>query len=442
MNGKNSLRLSTKPNKKAYFNAIGYKPEPIQSAVHESTARFRVNIQGRRSGKSYSAAREAEVAILQPKTKGWIVAPSYELASKIGREIFENLILKFKFPTITKKVINGQLFYAKFINGSEVWIKSATTPDTGLVGEGLDWLIIDESAIINKIIWEQYLRPTLSDRQGWALFVSTPRGYNWLYDLFKRGQSSNYPEWESWQHSSTESSYFRDNIEHLRNELTDETFRQEYLAEFTSFAGKVYPIDRKIHVQDFGYIEEWETYCSVDFGYRQPAVVWFQVGKVDGDYEVHIIDEIVHQTNIKTEELIQMIKDKNYPVLKTYCDPAGAGVQSTSGLGDAEIFRKNGISVTYKRDRISQSIPSGVDLVRSFFKNAEGKARLFISEKCTNVINDFENYRYPDKKENQNLKEDPLKDGHHDHSMDAIRYFFINRFPIRKKEVQELQRIW
>ena len=181
-NGKNSYSLLTNPNKKAYFDVIGYKPEQIQWDVHNSKARFRVNIQGRRSGKSYSASREAEVAILQPNTRGWIVAPSYELASKIGREIHENLIIKYKFPTISKKVINGNLFYAKFINGSEVWVKSAGTPDTSLVGEGLDWLIIDESAIINKLVWEQYLRPTLSDRQGWAIFVSTPRGYNWLYD--------------------------------------------------------------------------------------------------------------------------------------------------------------------------------------------------------------------------------------------------------------------
>ena len=441
-NGKNSYSLLTNPNKKAYFDVIGYKPEQIQWDVHNSKARFRVNIQGRRSGKSYSASREAEVAILQPNTRGWIVAPSYELASKIGREIHENLIIKYKFPTISKKVINGNLFYAKFINGSEVWVKSAGTPDTSLVGEGLDWLIIDESAIINKLVWEQYLRPTLSDRQGWALFVSTPRGYNWLYDLYQRGQSNDYPEWESWQHSSSTSRYFRDNIEELRNELTEETFRQEYLAEFTSFAGKVYPIEREVHIKKLSYQKEWETYCAVDFGYRQPAVVWLLVGKVDGDFEVHIIDEIAHKTNIKTEELIQLIKQKNYPVLKTYCDPAGVGVQSTSGLGDAEIFRRNGIGVNYKTDRISRSIPSGIDLVRSFFKNAEGKARLFISDKCTNVINDFENYRYPDKRENQRLKEEPLKDGHHDHSMDAIRYFFINRFPIRKKEVQNLQRIW
>ena len=74
-----------------------------------------------------------------------------------------------------------------------------------------------------------------------------------------------------------------------------------------------------------------------------PSVVWLQVGKVDGDVEVHIIDEVIHDTNIKTEELAEIILSKDYAVQQVYCDPAGAGVQSTSGIGDVEIFKKKGI---------------------------------------------------------------------------------------------------
>lgn len=430
----------TAQQKANYFKEIEYVPDRIQWDLHNSKARFRVNIQGRRSGKSYSAAREAETAILQENTKGWVVAPSYDLATKIGREIHENLILKIKFPTINKRVINGNLFYAKFINGSELWIKSATTPDAGLVGEGLDWLIIDEAALLQKIIWEQYLRPTLSDRNGWALFTSTPRGYNWLYELYKRGLSNEFPDWESWQHPSTESRFFKDSIEDLKRDLTLETFQQEYLGEFTTFAGKVYPFERTTHVSNIEYIAEWDTYCSIDFGYRMPAVVFFQCGKVNGETIVHIFDEIVHEKNIKTEDLAMRILEKKYPVLTYYCDPAGVGVQSTSGLGDAEIFKRHGIFAKYKRDKISKSIPSGIDLVRSFLKSATSEVKLFVSDKCKGVISDFENYRYPNDKADSALKEEPLKDGLHDHSMDAIRYFFINKFPIKNREVTQTER--
>ncbi len=426
-------------NKQKYFNAIGYEPEPCQWDIHNSDKRFRVNIQGRRSGKSYASAREAEVAIYTPETRGWVVAPTYDLAAKIGREIHQNLVLNQQFA-ITKRMVGGSMFSATFKNGSEVSLKSAENPDS-LIGEGLDWLIIDEAAILPKRTWEQYLRPTLSDRSGWVLFVSTPRGFNWLYDLYIRGQSSDYPEWESWQHASHGSRYFRDSVENLKHELTKETYLQEYEAQFTSFAGKVYPFSRDVHVKRLDRNDAWETYCSIDFGYRMPAVVWFQVGKVGGEHEVHIIDEIAHTTDIRTDELADKILAKGYPVQKYFCDPAGEGVQSSSGLGDVQVFRRKGISpLSHKTDKISRSIPSGIDLVRSYLENAEGNARLFIADTCKGIIADFENYRYPEKKEDRKLKDEPLKDGYHDHGMDAVRYFFTNRFPIRKREVTEMQR--
>ena len=171
-----------------------------------------------------------------------------------------------------------------------------------------------------------------------------------------------------------------------------------------------------------------------------PSVVWLQVGRVDGDVEIHIIDEIIHQTNIKTEELAEKILAKGYPTMQYFCDPAGVGMQSTSGIGDIEVFKRYGIFPRFRTDKVSRNIPSGIDLVRSFVENAEKKARLYVNESCKGVIEDFENYRYPEKRDNQTLKDEPLKDGRHDHGMDAIRYFFINKFPIKKREVLEISR--
>jgi len=424
-------------SKEKYFKLIGYEPEPPQREVHNSKARFRVNIQGRRSGKSYSAAREIEPYILTPNTRGCVVAPTYDLASRIGNEVAQKLLIDLQIETITKRENGGNLFYLKTPLNSEFWIRSADNP-TSLLGLGFDYLVIDEAAQIPKRIWEQYLRPTLSDRQGWALFSSTPNGWNWLYNLYKRGQSDDYPEWESWIHPSTSSRYFRDNIDELKRTLTKETFEQEYMAKFTSFAGTVYQFERAVHVKKIKYNPNWETYCTIDFGFRMPSVLWVQVGKVSGEEHIHIIDEIVHNTDIKSEELAERIKGKHYPVIDYYCDPAGSGVQSTSGMGDVQIFKRHGINCRFKHDKVSRSIASGVDLVRSYLQNAQGKTRLFVSDECKEVIEDFENYRYPERKQDRNLKDEPLKDGRSDHSMDALRYFFVNKFPIIKRELKQV----
>ena len=84
------------------------------------------------------------------------------------------------------------------------------------------------------------------------------------------------------------------------------------------------------------------------------------------------------------------------------------------------------------RDKTSRSIASGISHVRNFICNVNGDRRLHINKKCVNVINDVESYRYQDQKEGTDLKEVPMKDGLHDHSMDALRYFFINQFPIKQ----------
>ena len=55
-------------------------------------------------------------------------------------------------------------------------------------------------------------------------------------------------------------------------------------------------------------------------------------------------------------------------------------------------------------------------------------------------MEDLENYRYPEAKEGQDLKPEPLKDGYHDHGNDAFRYFIINRFPMRNREMKRIRR--
>ena len=216
--------------------------------------------------------------------------------------------------------------------------------------------------------------------------------------------------------------------------MAKEVFEQEYGAKFTSFSGRVYPFDRELDVGHFPYDPNLPTFCSIDFGYRMPAVGWFQTYRVGGLWHINMIDEILHKTNIKTDELALKIKAKPYNVMKYYGDPAGKQVSGQSGMGDIEIFRRKGIIIHTKRDKLSRSISSGVSHLRGFIENAENQRFLHIHEKCTGMMEDLENYRYPAAKEGQDLKPDPLKDGYHDDGCDMLRYFFINQFPIKNRK--------
>ena len=152
-----------------------------------------------------------------------------------------------------------------------------------------------------------------------------------------------------------------------------------------------------------------------------------------GITHINVIDEIAHERNVTTETLVTMVKAKKYNVITYFGDPAGINKQSQSGLGDIEIFRKFGITIRSVKDRVSRDIEAGISHVRGFVENAEGDRFIHISAKCVNLCKDFENYRYPEHKEGSDLRKLPIKDGIHDHTMDALRYFFINRFPLRQQ---------
>ena len=416
---------------------MDYKPHNGQKKLHyptKTSARFFVMVCGRRFGKTTASAMEATYYASQPNKRIWLVGLSYDKADLMFREIWQLMVIGRANDIVRA---SEKERYIKFKWGTVVEAKSADNPDS-LVGEGLDLLIIDEAAKVKRRIWDMYLSPTLSDRKGKAIFITTPEGFNWIYDLFLLGKEDEL--WESHQAPSWDNHFaFPDAtkdpfiVERKRN-MSKEVFDQEYGAKFTTFAGQVYPFDRNLDVGYFPYNPNYPTFCSIDFGYRMPAVGWFQTQMINGEWHINIIDEIIHETNIKTDELIKQIKAKRYNVLKYYGDPAGMQAQGQSGLGDIEIFKRKGIYIHTKRDKTSRSIASGISHVRGFIENAESQRFFHVDKKCIGIMEDLENYRYPEAKEGQHLKQEPLKDGYSDHGCDMIRYFFINQFPIKQRE--------
>jgi hypothetical protein len=126
-------------------------------------------------------------------------------------------------------------------NGGEVTVRSADNPDT-LRGEGLDFVVLDECAFIPEAAWTEALRPALSDREGGAIFISTPKRRNWFFRLWQSGLSSNGAGmWASWQFPTVSNPHINpDEIEAARKTLPFDIYRQEYLAEFLEGEGAVF----------------------------------------------------------------------------------------------------------------------------------------------------------------------------------------------------------
>jgi hypothetical protein len=151
------------------------------------------------------------------------------------------MIKKYIPRAYVKSIKEGEMSI-ECINGSTIWAKSADNPDS-LVGEGLDLLIMDEAARTKPDAWEVALQPALSDKKGDAIFISTPKGKNWFYNLYLRGTNESNPEYKSFNYPSTANTFIQDfdqEIERRRLTTPEEIFRQEYLAEFIAGGGEVF----------------------------------------------------------------------------------------------------------------------------------------------------------------------------------------------------------
>src|SRR5688572_17902194 len=172
--------------KSELFRMLGYEPHPGQLEIHKSTASRRVVACGVRWGKTTCAATEGMAAALEPRERsiGWVCAPTYDLADRVFREIQLLALNHLEHRIVAIKEAERRLILTNLGGGiSEIRAKSADNP-TSLLGEGLNWLVIDEFARLKPMIWLNYLSPRLIDRQGWCLFISTPRGKGLFHELF------------------------------------------------------------------------------------------------------------------------------------------------------------------------------------------------------------------------------------------------------------------
>tara|TARA_R100001594_G_scaffold72177_1_gene106779 strand:- start:3760 stop:5121 length:1362 start_codon:yes stop_codon:yes gene_type:complete len=446
--------------KQKWFDFVEYNPHPGQLLLHNppkgeyhykhnpAGSRFIVACCGRRFGKSYSAAREAEVVVTQPNKVVWIVAPSYNTSEKIFRIVYDELVVKkgYKPSHYSHK---EQILKFDWSGGQSIVCGKSAEHPSGLIGEGCDLVILDEASKIPNLkrIWEMYVRPTLSDKKGRAIFISTPDGYGTFYELYLRGKTE--PGWYSFNSPSWHNIFaFPDgeddpDLQEARQTLSKEVYEQEYKAEFTSLSGRIYgDFTRHDNTGEYNYNYNLPTYLSLDFGYRMPAALFFQVAKgPDGLEHIYLVDEIIHKQNMRTLDLVNAIKAKNYRIVRVFGDPAGYQVQSSVGTGEAEIFyQMTGYRVYSVRDKASRNINSGISHVRNFILSTDGTRRLHISDRCQGIIEDIESYRYPESKDGKELKEAPLKDGISDHGCDALRYFFTNKFPIKNSNIRTHKR--
>ena len=201
-----------------------------QEQVISEARRFNVLECGRRFGKTTLGVDLVIDPALDGKPAGWF-APTYKLLAEAWREIVRAT------RDVTAR-ISQQDKRLELITGGSIDCWSLDTPDAGR-GYRYARAVIDEAGIVRDLgeVWEQAIRPTLTDYQGDAWFLGTPKGRNYFHRLFVKGQEP-LGDWKSWRFRSVDNPHLSpEEIESARHDLPEQVFKQEYLGEPTDDGG-------------------------------------------------------------------------------------------------------------------------------------------------------------------------------------------------------------
>jgi predicted phage terminase large subunit-like protein len=208
---------------------------PWQQEVFLDPIRFKVVAAGRRCGKSRLAAYTMFLKALED-TPGQVyyVAPTQGQA----RDIMWDLLSEIGHGIIASKHINN--LQITLINGAKISLKGADRPET-MRGVALKYLVMDEYADMKPEVFEQILRPALSDHKGSAMFIGTPMGRNHFYELYTQAHLGQLDDYKSWHFTSRDNPLLDPSeIDIAKKTLSSFAFRQEFEASFEARGSEMF----------------------------------------------------------------------------------------------------------------------------------------------------------------------------------------------------------
>jgi len=380
-----------------------------QLKVSSSKARFRVLISGRRFGKTYLAVTEMMKYASQPNKRIWYVAPTFKMAKDICWSALKEMLNMFNW---IEDINETTMTITIRQSNSTISLKGADNYDS-LRGTGLDFLILDEFADIDKRTWFEVLRASIADRLGHVLMCGTPKGYgNWSYEMYLKGKQDH--DWESFQFTTIQGGMVaRSEVEQAKQDLDQRTFRQEFEGTFENYAGSIYynfhPVESVVQREI-----DWTKplHIGMDFNVSPMSACVAQIEKE----KIYIVDEVVIYGS-NTDEMCDELKDRYGTRMKIFIYPDPASRQrktSAGGRTDLSILQNAGFEVKVKHRH--PAVRDRINAVNSKLKDSNGKRYIFVSNSCKIVIKGLTRQTY---KEDTNI---PNKEDGFDHMNDALGY--------------------
>jgi phage terminase large subunit len=396
-----------------------YKARDAFLDFHRRDQRWAVLVCHRRAGKTVATICDTirrAVTENKPDARYAYIAPYYAQAKNIAWDY----LLKFAAPAIVKA--NQSELWVELVNGAKIRLFGADNPDA-LRGLYLDGVVLDEYADMKPRLWGEIVRPLLTDRQGWATFIGTPKGHNAFYEIYNEAQKN--PNWYVKTLRADQSGLLPEaELIDAQQSMSENQYEQEFLCSFeAAIIGAYYGQEmRRItdleRITTVDYDPMFPCHTVWDLGYNDStAIIWWQC--VYG--EIRVLDH--HSSNGQpisyyTGLLAQKEDEFGYKY-GTHWLPHDARAK-TLASGGKSIIEQISAKIDIKHLKIvpNLSIQDGIQASRLAL------TRTWFDNKCEELIECLRQYQREWDDDKKVFRDRPKHDWT-SHSADAFRYLSI-----------------
>jgi hypothetical protein len=396
-----------------------YKAREAFLDFHKREQRWAVLVCHRRAGKTVATIADIiRRAVMEKKENARYayIAPFYAQAKNIAWDY----LLRFAEPSIVKA--NQSELWVELVNGAKIRLFGADNPDA-LRGLYLDGVVLDEYADMKPRLWGEIVRPLLTDRQGWATFIGTPKGHNAFYDIYNEAQKN--PNWYVKTLRADQSGLLPEaELLDAQATMSDNQYEQEFLCSFeAAILGAFYGQEmRRItdleRITTVDYDPMFPCHTAFDLGFNDSTSIWwFQV--VYG--EIRVLDH--HSSNGQAIPFYTMLLDQKadefgYKYGYHYL-PHDARAK-TLASGGKSIIEQISAKIDIKHLKIvpNLSLQDGIQATRLAL------TRCWFDNRCEEGIECLRQYQREWDDDKKVFRDRPKHDWT-SHSADAFRYLSI-----------------
>lgn len=255
---------------------IPYYPRRPFQAFHERTERWSVLVCHRRGGKTVAGINDLiRGALTCPRVSPRFayLAPYRQQAKLVAWDYLK----RFTHP-IPGIAISESELHVKLPRDGRVTLYGADNYDA-LRGIYLDGAVVDEPADMAPEVWTDLLRPALSDRLGWCVWIGTPKGRNAFFRLYDKAVSD--PDWFTMILPASKSGILaQSELDSAKKAMGQSSYEREFECSFNAaIPGAIYgdlieQLRAKSQIQDYEHNRDYPLMSFWDVGDSDYCTQW------------------------------------------------------------------------------------------------------------------------------------------------------------------------